>query len=64
MFKGQQLVVPACLRKELRAVAHSTHIGIEGCLRRAQESLYWPQMSTELREYVAKCDVCLLHRTP
>ena len=33
VFKGQQLVVPACLRKELMAVAHSTHIGIEGCLR-------------------------------
>ena len=63
VFKGQQLVVPACLRKELMAVAHSTHIGIEGCLRRARESLYWPRMSTELREYVAKCDICLSHRT-
>ena len=62
VFKGQQLVVPACLRKELMAVAHSTHIGIEGCLPRARESLYWPRMSKELREYVAKCDICLSHR--
>lgn len=44
-------------------MAHSTHIGIEGCFRRARESLYWPRMSTELCEYVAKCDICLSHRT-
>ena len=40
VFKGQQLVVPACLRKELMAVTHSTHIGIEGCLHQTRESLY------------------------
>ena len=33
VFKGQLLVVPACVWKEVMAVAHSTHIGIEGCLR-------------------------------
>ena len=63
VFKGQQVVVLDCLRKELMAVVHSTHIGIEGCLRQARESLYWPRMSKELREYVAKCDICLLHQT-
>ena len=35
VFKGQLLVVPACLRKELMVVVHSSHIGIEGCIRRA-----------------------------
>ena len=51
VFKGQLLVVPACLRKELMAVVHSSHIGIEGCIRRARDTLYWPRMGTELREY-------------
>ena len=63
VFKGHLLVVPACMRKELMAVAHSSHIGIEGCIRRCRDSLYWPRMSTELREYISKCDVCLAHRT-
>ena len=62
-FKGQLLVVPAALRKELMAVVHSSHIGIEGCIRRARDTLYWPRMATELREYISKCDVCLAHRT-
>lgn len=58
VFKGQQLVVPAALRKELMAVTHRSHIGIEACIR-----LYWPRIATELKEYIAKCDVCLAHRS-
>ena len=41
---------------------HASHIGIEGCLRRARETLYWPCMTTELREYISKCNVLLSHR--
>ena len=61
IFKGQQLVVPTVLRKELVEKTHSSHIGIEACIRRARDSLYWPRMATEIREYIAKCDVCLAH---
>ena len=63
VFKGQKLVVPATLRKELMAVTHTSHIGVEGCIRRARDALYWPLMATELKEYVSKCDACLTHRT-
>ena len=62
VFKGPLLVVPAVMRKEMMAVAHATHIGTEGCIRRARESMYWPRMSTELKEYISKCDICLAHR--
>jgi transposase InsO family protein len=62
IFKGQQLVVPASLRKELMAVIHASHIGIEACIRRARDSLFWPRMSAELKEYISKCDVCLAYR--
>ena len=34
IFKGPCLAVPVCMRKELMSMAHATHIGIEGCLRR------------------------------
>jgi len=43
-------------------VAHSTHIGAEGCLRRCRKSLFWPRMTAEIRDYVSKCDICLRHR--
>ena len=46
-------------------MAHVTHIGdgIEGCLRRVLESLFWPMMASDVKNYVSKCDVCLAHRT-
>ena len=62
VFKGQQIVAPASLRKELIEVTHASHIGIEACIRRARESLWWPRMSAELKQYV-ECDICLAHRT-
>ena len=63
IFKGQQIVVPAVLRKELMEKTHASHIGIEGCTRRARDTLYWPCMTTEIKEYISKCDVCMTHRT-
>ena len=61
VFKGAQLLVPAAMRK-MMAVAHASHIGIEGCIRRARETMFWPRMSAELKEYIAKCDICMAHR--
>ena len=62
VFKGQQLVVPVSLCQELMTATHASHIGVEACLRRARDSLYWPRMTTELKEYIAKCEVCMAHR--
>ena len=63
IFKGQLLVVPAAVRTELMSVAHANHIGIEGCLRRMRECLYWPRMTTQVKDYISKCDICLSHRS-
>ena len=38
---------------------HSSHIGIEGCLRRARVSLYWPGMDAQVRDYIRSCETCL-----
>ena len=62
VFKGPVIVVPAALRSEMMAKCHATHIGIEGCLRRARESMYWPRMSSDLKDYISRCDVCLAHQ--
>ena len=63
VFKGPLLVIPSTLRKEMIELVHATHIGTEGCLRRARDVMYWPRMSTQLKDYVSKCDVCMSHRS-
>lgn len=37
IFRGERVIVPSALRWEVMQRIHSSHIGIEGCLRRARE---------------------------
>jgi len=62
VMKGDRIIVPVSLRKEMMNLIHSTHIGIDACLRRARECLFWPRMNSELREFIGSCDVCLSYR--
>ncbi|CAG2232155.1 unnamed protein product [Mytilus edulis] len=57
IFKGDRCIIPNAMRNEILSQIH-THIGIEGCLKRARECVYWPRMNSELRDYISKCDVC------
>ena len=63
IFKGHRLVIPVCLRAELMAVSHASHIGIEGCLCCVQECLYWPHMSQDMKKFISTCDICQTHQS-
>ena len=58
VFRGEQLVVPRSLRKDMLNQIHSSHVGIGGCIRRGREILYWPGMSVEVRDFVSRCSTC------
>jgi len=58
VFKGEQIVIPIGLRADMKKAVHSSHIRIEGCLRRARECLFWPGMSSELKQYISTCETC------
>ena len=62
VFKGPVVLIPAVLRREMMAVCHEMHIGIEECIRRTRESMSWPRMATYLKGYISKCDVCMAQR--
>ena len=48
IFRGERAVIPAELRNVLKEKIHSSHLGIEGCLRRAREAIYWPNMNADM----------------
>ncbi|KAG1652083.1 Organic cation transporter 1 [Nymphon striatum] len=62
IFKGDRCIIPLSIRKEVKEKIH-THTGIEGCLKRARECVYWPRMNAELRDYISKCDICQTYGT-
>ena len=59
--KGQRLVVRASRPTE-EAYGSATQFLHRHRRVCSQSSLYWPRMATELRQYISKCDICLVHR--
>ncbi|KAJ8361627.1 hypothetical protein SKAU_G00181520 [Synaphobranchus kaupii] len=58
LFRGQKVIIPKSLRPEMLTRIHSSHIGGEACYRHAQETLYWPNMQTEIKDFVSTCSTC------
>ncbi|KAJ8728869.1 hypothetical protein PYW07_006565 [Mythimna separata] len=58
VFKGSKLIVPQSMYKEMLEKIHKGHQGINKCLKLAKESLYWPNMSSDIKNLVEQCLVC------
>ena len=63
LFKGERLIAPAKLRKEIMEKVHSSsYLGTEGCLRRAREVFYWLRMKAEFKDFIIKYNICSSHK--
>lgn len=58
VFVGDRVVIPESLRQEIISALHDTHIGIEKCKNRARAIMYWPGMSRDIQDAIARCSVC------
>ena len=58
ILKGQRCVIPLSLRTKIKEKLHGAHTGIQSCLRRARETVYWPGMNSDLTDHISKCDIC------
>ena len=58
VFKGERIVIPAALRPEMLSKIHSSHLGVEKCLQRARQLLFWPNMAADIERAVTACTVC------
>jgi hypothetical protein len=52
------VVVPRAISSDLMKRVHNAHLGVNGCLNRARECLYWPGMSGDITNFVSTCEVC------
>lgn len=58
VFKGERVVIPHSMRGQMKKAIHTSHIGIESCLRRARECLFWPGMNADIKQYISMCETC------
>ena len=37
---------------------HASHLGVEACLRKARDTVFWPSMNAEVRDQIKQCSIC------
>ncbi|GFO25996.1 hypothetical protein PoB_005250100 [Plakobranchus ocellatus] len=58
ILRGDRIVIPPSLRHDLKIKVHPGHQGVNSCLRRARDLIFWPGMSADIRAFVEACDTC------
>ena len=60
VVKGNRIVIPLKFHPELLSLLHDdSHLGIDKCIQQAKGSLYWPNISEDIKSIVNKCEKCL-----
>ena len=62
VFKGQKLVIPTAMRKDMIKAVHIGHFGVEKSVGRARDIMFCPLMSKHITEYVQSCAICNKHK--
>ena len=58
VFKSHRVVVPEEERPSIIEKLHASHSGIQSCIRRAREVVFWPRMNVDIEDFVKKCSAC------
>ena len=58
VYLDQRVVIPSALRKLVLESLHSANQGVSGMRRRANATVYWPGMSTSIKNYRITCLDC------
>ena len=58
LLRGSRIIIPSSLRLEILDSLHEGHQGISKCRSRAQQSVWWPGLSTQIAELIQNCRHC------
>ena len=56
--KSSRILIPSTLRWKMLEQIHEGHQGIEKCMLKARESVFWPSISDDIWETAEKCGIC------
>ena len=62
VLKGSRIVILPSVRNQVLQAIHLGHQGENKCILRAIESVFWPGISTDIRQMVKNCDLCNKHQ--
>jgi hypothetical protein len=62
IIKGNRIIIPRTLRREVLQMLHNAHQGMDRSKRRARQTCYWPSMNNDIELMVNKCSECNKHK--
>ena len=63
LIKGNRLVIPMSLQKDILEKIHEGHQGMVKRRERAKTSVWWPGTSKDIELFIGKCDKCAEFKT-
>ncbi|KAK9722673.1 Integrase zinc binding domain [Popillia japonica] len=58
IFFNDCVIVPEKLRPKVLGLLHESHQGVNRRRKRARKLFYWPGISREIADMIAKCKTC------
>ena len=49
-----RVIIPRILRPDVMSRIPASHQGVEACLRKARDSVFWPNMNAEVRDQISQ----------
>ena len=62
VLKGNCIVIPAILRKDLLTVMHESHLGICKTLDCVRTCMFWPNITNDIKDMISHCRACAQHQ--
>ena len=59
VLRGHQLLIPAKLRGDVLLAAHHCHRGRDSMMKQLCQSVWWPNISGDVKEFVKSCKPCV-----
>jgi len=63
LMKGPRIVIPSCMISEMLSRLHEGHMGIVKTLARARTSIWWPNITSHVMNFLANCEACCLDKS-
>ena len=62
VYKGNRIVIPTLMRKDMLKRIHKSHLGMVTSKQRAKDVIYWPGMNGQIEDTIRRCEICLKYR--
>ena len=62
LLKGNCIVIPTELCNQLLNVIHESHLGICKTLDWARTSIFWPEITNDIKKFLSHCRACVQHQ--